>query len=237
MKTRLVRLGRVLSLVASAAAAVLLLNACSSHLVRVEALSREDAHEKISYRIRSGIPALAEDSLRYQEAVELIKTALSGRGMYEAPTEEMADIIIDLDYGIGPPKVVALKRQEPTYKTVHGTQGMPSQRIYSGDREYTVNQVAYEKYVRIAARENLRVGNAEQHRAPQVWEVDASTEGASDDLRKHLPILAAATIDYIARDLEGAVTIRLKPDSPDVEFVKRGMKPARPTAELIAREN
>lgn len=234
------------SALVSACAAVLLslLAACTtSHRMEVNALSRPKAEEKLSYRIRSANPQNAEDTLRFQEAARFVKTALSGRGLYEAPKAELADVVIDLDYGLGPPEVRQEVVKEPVYRTVAGrtyvttvvvgtdksgrpiTQRQvhrePDRQEFAGYREYLITNVYYEKYLKMSARENNTKG--EGGIAREVWTVDVRTEGKSDDLRKHLPVLAAASIDHIAEDTRGKVDIRLKADSPDIEFVKKGM--------------
>jgi hypothetical protein len=47
--------------------------------------------------------------------------------------------------------------------------------------------------------------------------------GESDDLPKYLPVLMAASIDYVGRDSQGRKTIKLKDSDADVQFVKKGM--------------
>lgn len=234
---------RVVLLAAFVALAFLIVGCTSSHAIKVNALTRPKAEEKLSYRIRSTNPANPEDSLRYQEAERFVKTALSGRGLYEAPTAEMADMVIDLDYGIGPPEVRQEVVKEPVYRTIRGrsyvttvvvgtdkdgrpiTQRQvhrePDRQEFVGYREYLVTNVYYEKYLKMAARENRT--DAEGSVPPEVWTVDVSTVGKSDDLRKHLPVLAAASIDHIAEDTRGKIDIRLKADSPDIEFVQKGL--------------
>jgi len=244
MKPRSVTGLRPLPLLCCFLAAALLVAGCTTtHKVEVDALRRPKAEEKLSYRIRSSNPQIDEDTLRYQEAARFVKTALSGRGLYEAPRAELADIVIDLDYGIGPPEVRQEVVREPVYRTVPGRTYVtivvvgtdkngnpirqrqvhrePDRQEFAGFREYLVTNIYYEKYLRMAAREN-RLGG-EGGVPPEVWTVDVRTEGKSDDLRKHLPVLAAASIDHIAEDTRGRVAIRLKEDSPDIEFVKKGM--------------
>lgn len=234
---------RCLPVVAFAALALLGAACTTTHRVEVDALSRPKAEEKLSYRIRSTNPQNPEDSLRYQEAARFVKTALSGRGLYEAPKEELADVIIDLDYGIGPPEIRQEVVKEPVYRTIRGrtyvttvvvgtdkngnpiTQRVvhrePDRQEFVGFREYLVTNVYYEKYLKMAARENRRGG--EGGIPPEVWTVDVRTVGQSDDLCKHLPILTAASIDHVAEETRGRVEIKLKEDSPDIEFVKKGM--------------
>ncbi len=232
-----------LALVATVLPLLLLLTACaSSHRVQVNALTRPKAEEKQSYRLRSTNPENPEDTLRYQEAANFVRTALSGRGLYEAAEPEAADVVIELDYGISPPEVRQEVVKEPVYRTVPGRTYVstvvvgtdkegkpivqrqvyrePDRQEFVGFREYLVTRVYYEKYLTMAARENR--SDAEGGVPAEVWTVDVRTVGESDDLRKHLPVLAAASIKHIADDTRGKVDVRLKADSPEIEFVQTG---------------
>jgi hypothetical protein len=53
--------------------------------------------------------------------------------------------------------------------------------------------------------------------------VDVTSEGESRDMRKALPVLAAASIDYVGKDSHGQKIIRLKDTDKDIAFVKKGM--------------
>ncbi len=50
-----------------------------------------------------------------------------------------------------------------------------------------------------------------------------SSEDESDDLRKYLPILASASVDYIGKDTGSKQTVKLKETDPVVDFVKKGL--------------
>jgi hypothetical protein len=77
----------------------------------------------------------------------------------------------------------------------------------------------YEKYVRISARENRP---ASEGRPPgELWSIHASTEDESKDLRKYLPILASATVDYIGSDTSSQRTVKVRADGADVDFIRR----------------
>jgi hypothetical protein len=92
---------------------------------------------------------------------------------------------------------------------------------FDGYREYQVRVTVYEKYLKLSARENKP---AVEGRPPtEVWAVDITSEGESRDVRKALPILAAASIDYVGKDSLGQKTIRIKDSNSDVAFVKKGM--------------
>jgi hypothetical protein len=173
----------------------------------------------------------------------MVKTALSGRGLYEAPANTKPDLVVDLDYGVGPPQMRKETVSEPVYITIPGqirtervqvgtdSQGRPIYQTvtvqdpptteFAGFREYIVTVVVYEKYLKLSARENKEP--VEGRPAQEVWTVDVTSEGESRDIRKNLPVLVAASIDYIGKDSQGQKTIRIKDSNSDIAFVKKGM--------------
>ena len=81
-----------------------------TYTVQVDAISDppetgQPAQAAQSYHIRTHNPKLDESSLRYKEVADYVRTALSGKGMYEAPTADKADVVIDIDYGMDAPRV------------------------------------------------------------------------------------------------------------------------------------
>lgn len=216
----------------------------SGYRVKVDALAKPKAEDAIAYRIRTSNPSLDPTSLRHKEAEKFVRTALSGRGLYEAPKPEMADIIIDLDYGVSEPKVSQEMRSEPIYRTIPGrvytavvqvgtdkngspiyatqTYQDPPSTEYLGDREYTVTVVNYEKYLRMTARENKTANDSGP--PAEIWAMDITSEGESRDMRKYIPVLAAASIEYIGKDTRGQKAIKLKDDKDGaIAFVRKGM--------------
>lgn len=225
------------------AAGALLTGCTTTHTLKVDSLAKPNAEASISYEIKNKNPLVADDSLRYQEAANLVKTALSGRGMYEAPPNTKADMVVDLDYGVGPPQIRRETVSEPVYITIPGqirtervqvgtdSQGRPIYQTitvqdpptteFAGFREYIVTIVVYEKYLKLSARENKEL--VEGQPPNEIWTLDITSEGESKDIRKHLPILVAASIDYIGKDTQGQKTIRIKDNASDIAFVKKGM--------------
>ncbi|MEO7412025.1 MAG: hypothetical protein ABIZ81_01595 [Opitutaceae bacterium] len=218
---------------------------CNSTYVKVDAVARAEAEKSIAYQIGTSNPQLEVDSLRYKEAERYVKTALSGKGLYEAPNAEMADMVVNLDYGVSPPRVTREVRSEPIFREepgatsteqvqvgtdakgnpIYGTITVrgPSTMKYVGDRQYVVMVVTYEKYLRLSAREAKSAGEG---RPPaEIWTVDVSTSGENRDLRKALPALAAATIEYVGKDTRGEKTIKLKDGDKNgpIAFVKKGL--------------
>ena len=224
-------------------AVALFLGGCvNSTTVKIDSLAKPKAEESVSYKIVNKTGA-ADDSLRYKEASGFVRTALSGKGLYEAHDSEKADLVVSLDYGVGPPVSKRETVSEPVYVTLPGqvrvervqvgndrngnpiyqtvTVQDPPRTEFAGYREYLVTVTVYEKYLRLNAAENKP---AVEGRPPsEIWTVDVTSEGESKDLRKALPVLAAASIDYVGKDSKGQKTIRMKDTDKDIAFIKKGM--------------
>jgi len=153
------------------------------------------------------------------------------------------DMVVEVDYGVEPPRVVMERTSTPIYAQVGGgvryesvvvgtdSRGNPIVRtvaVYEPPRtevigyQDVVTPVAmYEKYLRISARENKQM--EEGRPPPEIWSVNVSSEDKSDDLRKYLPILASASVDYIGKDSGEKQTVKLKETDSAVGFIKKGM--------------
>jgi hypothetical protein len=215
----------------------------TTHELKVDSLAKPNAEQSISYEIKNRNPAVADDSLRYKEAAGYVKTALSGKGLYEAPPNTKADMVVELDYGVGPPQMKRETISEPVYITLPGqirtervqvgtdSQGRPIYQTitvqdpptteFAGFREYIVTVVVYEKYLKLSARENKEP--TEGSPPSEIWTVDVTSEGENRDIRKALPVLVGASIEYIGKDTQGQKTIRIKDNASDIAFVKKGM--------------
>ena len=230
--------------IAASLVTVLATAACSTstHQVKVDAISKPAPSDRQSYRLKSKNPALGEENLRYREAAEFVKTALSGKGLYEALSEEKADMIVELDYGMETPRTKMERVSVPVYAQVGGgvrydtvpvtdSKGNTSLRtvaVYESPRNELVGYdevprmvTIYEKYLKITARENKA---ASEGRPPsELWSVQASAEDESKDLRKYLPIMASATVDYIGKDSSHQTVVKVKENGEAVGFIRRGM--------------
>lgn len=226
-----------------AVVAIFFTGCANSYQVKVDSLAKPKAEESISYKIVNKNPAVADDSLRYKEAAGYVRTALSGKGLYEAPDPEKADLVVALDYGVGPPQSKREVVSEPVYATIPGqvrtervqvgtdrngapiyqtvTVQEPPRSEFVGYREYFVTVTVYEKYLRLNATENKAA--AEGRPPSDIWTVDITSEGESRDIRKALPILAAASIDFVGVDSKGQKIVRIKDTDKDVAFIKKGM--------------
>jgi hypothetical protein len=216
----------------------------STYKVKVDAITKPvPTANAVSYKLKSKDPKLGEENLRYREAAEFVRTALSGKGLYEAPNEETADMIVELDYGMDAPRSKVERVSTPVYAQIGGgvrydsvpvvdSRGNTSFRtvaVYDPPRNELIGYddvprlvTIYEKYLKITARENKA---ASEGRPPaELWSIHASAEDESKDLRKYLPIMASATVDYIGQDSSSQKIVKVRADGPAVDFIrKKGM--------------
>ena len=219
--------------------------ATDAHQVKVDAIAKPAAAPKastVSYRLKSKNPALGEENLRYKEVADYVRTALSGRGLYEAPQEDLADMVVELEFGMDSSRTKMQRMNVPVYASVGGgvrydtvpttdAKGNTSMRtvaVYEPPRSELVGyddvprQVAiYEKYLRITARESR--SSSEGKPPAELWSVQAVTEDESKDLRKYLPLMASATVEFIGQDTGHQTSVRVRETGSDVQFIRRGI--------------
>ncbi|MBL9199397.1 MAG: hypothetical protein JNL39_02775 [Opitutaceae bacterium] len=226
----------------------------SRHDVKIDAIAKPAPGQQQSFTLKSKDPRLGEENLRYKEAADFVRTALSSKGLYEAPSAEKADMIVELDYGMEAPRSKMERVSVPIYAQVGGAVRYESVPVTDARGNTTHRTVAvyepprnelmgydeqprlvsvYEKYLKISARENKPA--AEGRPPAELWSIHASAEDESKDLRKYLPIMASATMDYIGADTSEQKVIKVKADGQDVDFIRRKMGappvPAKPAVE------
>lgn len=226
------------------AAAVLLVTGCQTNTydVKINAIANKEKPSGTSYRIITKNGGDPRTDLRTKEAVDYVKAALSGRGLYEAPNPENADMVVEVDYDVEPPRVEFETRSVPVFARVEGgirdmivpTRTQSGQVVYRrvsvmdppsqelvGFEEKTIPVTVYEKYLRVSARENVASGDA----APpeQLWSVYVSNEAEDDDIRSALPVLASVVVDYIGVTTEKDQEVKVNSEDANVAFIKKGM--------------
>jgi hypothetical protein len=243
MPTTLIPQSRRLRSFSSLFAAFLLGGCATTYEVKVDSLTKPTGPSTAqSYRIKSKDPRLGEESLRYREAAEFVKTALAGKGLYEAPDDGRADMIVELDYGMASPRTKRETVTVPVYAHVGGgvtykpvkvtdNRGIESTRnvaVYEEPKEQLVSYqqveqqvTVYEKYITLVARENAP--GPEGRPSNQLWKVQISAEDESKDIRKYLPIMASVSMDYIGTDSTNKKVVNVREDGPNVELIRRGL--------------
>lgn len=187
----------------------------SSRTIKVDAVNRlGDPSAVASYVIRASADQL--QSLRYREVARLVRTALAGRGLYEAPANVPPDLVIEIDFGMVPTGL----KQETVVMPVYSQVESETPEVI-GYRSVVYPVAHHDKYLTIIA--HVRDTRADERTMSIAWRVQASIQDETEDLRNCLPILAAAVMEQIARDTKGAEEMTLAKNDPLVTFVKTGL--------------
>jgi hypothetical protein len=224
--------------------AALMFSGCAtSYRFKVDSIKNHEVPEgALSYRIASANPEMTEDDLRFKEAAKYVKTALSSKGMYEAPEGTEADMNIELDFGMEEPRITYQTMSEPVYVTKAGAtrtimvavrdkegkvrmvpqivHDPPTQELI-GFADHVITVTVYEKYMRITARETADEAGDRPPR--ELWSVYVSNEDQSDDLREYVPLMVSASMDSINQNSSQQSEVVLKKDDERVVFVSEGM--------------
>ena len=225
-------------------AALILVGCQSTYSFKVDAINNPDpkVKELKSYKIVSSNTQINEEDLEFQEVSQYIKTALSGKGYYEAPAIENADMVIDVSYGVSEPQTDFKTKTSPIYgrsgggyrtiatpvidkngnvRYVNSTVFTPPRVEMIGVQEQIVPIITYEKYLRMTSRDNRDLENNES--PTQVWSIYIKNKDESEDLRKYVPLMAAAAIPYVGENTENQQEIKIKEEDDIVNFVKKGL--------------
>lgn len=218
-----------LRLLATRVVAGLLLAGCNSTYdltVHSTASAGRGRANLVSYRIVDLSAPHDARPLRLDEVATQIKTALSAQGLYEASDPKTADLCVEVTYGVAAPRRTQTVYQE----LVHGRPVSPSEhagpppegvaRELMGYTALATTTVTHEKHLCIRARENRETPDAAP--SADVWRVEVRMATEQEDLRGHLPILAAVAMDRIDRPTDGSQPVRIRADDEALRFIRRG---------------
>jgi len=196
---------------------------CRTYDVKLDSVNRSDppAADHTSYTIRNKNPAVATDSLRYQEAARRIKTALSSRGLWEAPNPSAADMIVELDYAIESAHTIYRAVEVPVYVPTCPAVGQMPARELVGYEHGAMPVVVREKHLSVSCRENEPA--VEGRPASDLWRISVSIEDERTDLRECLPVLAAVVMDQLGKTSDGATVKQVGQNDQAIAFIKRGL--------------
>lgn len=183
------------------------------------------------------------DAWRTREAELSIMTALATKGLLEAPADQPADLLVVLAYDIGvrekyaksstyhldpaddgpgmptaaafpPGTATAIRQRQMDNATADSTER--DTQLYSEK----VAVILYQKYLVVSAYDASPVaGHPTDHR---IWSVEAGIEDESKALRKYVPILAAACVDYLNTNTGRVRRVDVRADGHALAVVKKG---------------
>lgn len=208
---------------------------CSSqYRFAVDAVRQSPASlPRQSYRLVDARPASEPGDPAFQQLAADVHTALSSKGLYEAPAGLTPDIVVEVDYGMSAPIHRQCSRTEtvmavmtPGWSSglnrgfVPGTPGGPQQ--YLGTREVPYVETTYLKFLRLTARELAPDTGGALGR--QVWSLHVTNDDESKDLPHYAHLMVAAAMDYIDQDHAEVRRVVLTRKDRRVTFVERGLQ-------------
>jgi hypothetical protein len=162
------------------------------------------------------------------------REALAERGLEEATPGVEPLVFVELDYGIGSAQTdfeerAVTRRLPPHYEVIPvvvknkdgGTVVKYSTRLVPGDLYTdweTVAVTRFPKYFEMRAVERIPGGGGPSEQ--ELWSVRVENYSSSSDLRRYLPLMVAASVDFIGNDTGQEVIVHLKEDAEILARVK-----------------
>lgn len=186
----------------------------SDHRIKIDAIHNPhpSGRDFFSYEISPGA-FRRDDRPGYRDAAQLIRIALSGCGLFEAPAGVRPELTIEVDCGVTAPRIITKSRTAPvvTPPPTGQLQGTTPFTWVTSDHRVTVCF----KYLMVTARPRGSTAT--------LWRVQAALNNESSELDPCLPLLAAAVMNHVGHDTRGTRTITLSDRDVDVAFINQGM--------------
>ncbi len=236
---------RTVALFAAVAGAFFAFGCARSYQVKVDAIHNPAVVGGHAYKIVPRQQGLEERDPDYAQVVAMLKNALGGRGMYQSPNPDEAEVVVEIDYGVGPLRTeiqtergltsmstasaVAHAQMDPRRgrgrlnpNSVILPDGRVAEPIIEEDT-VRARQV-YDKHLSVSAREIAVDANGVSRSGRELWRVEVEVEQSKDDMAEALPILVGAAADYIDANTGSQQMIRVSENSESVIFVKGGAR-------------
>ena len=226
--------------------------AARSYEIKVDSLASRAPGSPATYRFFRTVVARADEAL-YEETTRIVRNALATKGLREVKEGPEPDLFVSFSCGVVLATVRRTMVSEPLYAMVPGpiryetvqvgttatgapiyrtvvSQDPPTPQIY-GYRSVPDETQYFRKLLRMRMLENTGAPKnlATAAAWTQAWGVDATYESDDKNLRKVLPVLAAAAMVYFGKDSEGVIPIRITDRDRDVTAIQQGRleEPAR----------
>jgi len=206
--------------------------------VSVDSINSPASHKLKSYIILPNNVGVKEYDLQFQEYAIYVERALNSQGFIKANDLNQANVAIFLGYGIGDPETHKSTYSIPTWgktgiasSNTHGTVNIygntatvSSKTTYTptygvtGSTTKTSSHVTYKRFLSISAIDLNKYKEDESEK--QIWKTLAVSSGYSDDLRRVLPVLVAASSPYISKNSGQKIKISLKDEDQQVLDIK-----------------
>jgi len=171
-----------------------------------------------SYIIKPMNKELDLNGLMFQKQSKLLHEILGEKGYEKAKSELLASLVIYLDYGIKKDHEEKEVYVDPElsfsgyglvkpyegigYDPLHGGLSYYDNDFYKGTfRTYTTIYTYYDRYLTILAKDRL---------SKEVWRIDVSSIGESQDVKKIIPRLIEASKPFIGTKTEVPMVFEIK---------------------------
>lgn len=220
-----------------------LLTACESSNLSIPAVPSTPGPGSVPYHLLSVEPAEPTEAAQHRQIVGFVRAALAAGGMHEVPRAAAAEVVVSLDYQVGPPHQGPVSETEPMYEVTPGkmvdqsvavginTAGStiyemrkvkePDVVTYHGERPVAYLRTVYEKRLRLSARSLDDI--AADRPSRELWSVELLAEGPSRSLRKMLPVLTGPGRPYLGREAEGPAILRINDDTGAIESIESSL--------------
>jgi len=171
--------------------------------VKVTALRSPEAAPCRTYRLVSAVEGRETYDPQYPSVAAVVEQALAAHGLFAASRPEWADIVVKVDFGVGPCRLK---------KTAEPGDGGASMIYYPDKSSGPISEstgtivpasalkrvnVVWEKRLLVFARENTMGGNTGCDSGAELWRVEVAIEDSTQSFDELLPVLAGAMVDHI----------------------------------------
>jgi len=230
MNTRPLSRLRVAACAAALVATGLFSGCASSARFSVEARQQAPGEAAaVAYRLRAApsLESATAPGVSRVRVMDDVRTALSARGMFEAPAGVAAELEIEVELSAGQPYPAELTFSAPVYaggaptasgEAAHRSAGgASSSPTKIGEREVTRVVTMYPKRLQLTARRTSAGASAQP-----LWRVTVDNADEEADLGSYTRLMVAAAMDWVGRTTEEPVEIVLGPRDARVAFLAAG---------------
>lgn len=210
-----------------------------TYRVRVDALVNPDVPAGLTYHLVPKDDVKADFDLNFAHALQVIETALDARGLQRTDSARDADMIVEVDYGVGSQRRSVSEDLDffPGWRTRTPAQAAAATPVQAASNQplaaplptaepepvpaTRVSVVTmYEKYLTLSARETSRATFG--LRAPvELWRVRAAVEDESTNAADCLAVLARTAAERIGTSTTEKQIVRVSDRSVLLANVER----------------
>jgi hypothetical protein len=213
------------------------LTACTHGMtVHVDSISDQTISTGKSYLLKSGMPDVKEDDLYFKEFSSYFHKALANKGFKQVNNKADASIVIYFIYGISDgithkhvyttpvydwlgPDIITYEetKTDPSGKTTTVSKlRIPETRRVVGREVHVTRYTTFTGYATLVATQKDN-----KKRKPHLWKTSVQAIAPINDLRRIMPVMAAAAIPYIASNTGQAIVIKIREEDKRVQEMKR----------------